>query len=214
MDHLLPHEIINKIANAQREHQQKIKISVDIEIQYIKDSIKLYIEKDLERLIQNPFNTYVKIPFKDYNYKDKLYVSTFKHKYTETFRHTLILDTGSPPALRGCFVVHFTSYQLLNIDNRPDTNSVSVLAREGDSDESAKQCITEDDKKIFENRLDQPRSGGELRSAEHRPLQGSAKESLVPLFLGRRNSRLSIPTMSSRKHAPENSLSETERSIV
>ena len=200
MDNLLPHEIINKIANAQREHQQKIKISVDIEIQYIKDSIKSYIEKDLERLILNPFDTYVKIPFKDYNYKDKLYVSTFKHKYTEVFRHTLILDTA-------CFVVHFTSYQLANIDNRPDTNSVAVLARE-ESDESAKQCITEDDKKIFESRL---------QASTSKPPQlriSNAKESLVPLFLGRRNSRLSIPTMSSRRPAQENSLSETETSVI
>ena len=141
MDNLLPHEIINKIANAQREHQQKIKVSVDAEIQYIKDSIKSHVEKDVDRLIKNPFDTYVKIPFKDYNYKDKLYVSTFKHKYSEVFRHALILD-------RGCFVVHFTSYQLANTDNRPDTNSVAVLARE-ESDEPAKQCISEDDKKIF-----------------------------------------------------------------
>jgi hypothetical protein len=210
MDNLLPHEIINKIANAQREHIQKIKVSVETEIQYIKDSIKSYIEKDVERLIKNPFDTYVKIPFKDYNYKDKLYVSTFKHKYSEVFRHALILDRGS-------FVVHFTSYQLSNTDNRPDTNSVSVLARE-ESDEPAKQCISEDDKKIFENRLeDQPppliRHTNEAR--------GLAKDSLVPLFLGRRNSRLSIPIMSSRKPSPESSraeretsLSETERSIT
>ena len=196
MDNLLPHEIINKIANAQREHQQKIKVSVDAEIQYIKDSIKSHVEKDVERLIKNPFDTYVKIPFKDYNYKDKLYVSTFKHKYGEVFRHALILD-------RGCFVVHFTSYQLANTDNRPDTNSVAVLARE-ESDEPAKQCISEDDKKIFESRLDD----------KPPPLTRNTKESLVPLFLGRRNSRLSIPTMSSRRPAPENSLSETERSMT
>jgi len=195
MDNLLPHEIITKIANAQREHIQKIKVSVDTEIQYIKDSIKSYVEKDVERLIKNPFDTYVKIPFKDYNYKDKLYVSTFKHKYSEVFRHSLILDRGS-------FVVHFTSYQLSNTDNRPDTNSVSVLARE-ESDEPAKQCISEDDKKNFESRLeDKP------------PPLIRTKESLVPLFLGRRNSRLSIPTMSSRRPAPENSLSETERSMT
>jgi hypothetical protein len=196
MDNLLPHEIINKIANAQREHQQKIKVSVDAEIQYIKDSIKSHVEKDIDRLIKNPFDTYVKIPFKDYNYKDKLYVSTFKHKYSEVFRHALILDRGS-------FVVHFTSYQLSNIDNRPDTNSVAVLARE-ESDEPAKQCISEDDKKIFESRLDD----------KPPPLTRNTKESLVPLFLGRRNSRLSIPTMSSRRPAQENSLSETERSMT
>ena len=205
MDNLLPHEIINKIANAQREHQQKIKITVEAEIQYIKDSIKSHVEKDIERLIKNPFDTYVKIPFKDYNYKDKLYVSTFKHKYGEVFRHALILD-------RGCFVVHFTSYQLANTDNRPDTNSVAVLARE-ESDEPAKQCISEDDKKIFESRLEL-RSG----SADDKPppltRSTAQKESLVPLFLGRRNSRLSIPTMSSRRPAQENSLSETERSMT
>lgn len=195
MDNLLPHEIINKIANAQREHQQKIKVSVEAEIQYIKDSIKSHVEKDVDRLIKNPFDTYVKIPFKDYNYKDKLYVSTFKHKYGEVFRHALILDKCS-------FVVHFTSYQLANTDNRPDTNSVAVLARE-ESDEPAKQCISEDDKKIFESRLD-----------DKPPPLIRQKESLVPLFLGRRNSRLSIPIMSSRKPAPENSLSETERSMT
>jgi hypothetical protein len=195
MDNLLPHEIINKIANAQREHQQKIKVSVDAEIQYIKDSIKSHVEKDIDRLIKNPFDTYVKIPFKDYNYKDKLYVSTFKHKYSEVFRHALILDKAS-------FVVHFTSYQLANTDNRPDTNSVAVLARE-ESDEPAKQCISEDDKKIFESRLD-----------DKPPPLIRQKESLVPLFLGRRNSRLSIPTMSSRRPAQENSLSETERSMT
>jgi len=202
MDNLLPHEIINKIANAQREHQQKIKVSVDAEIQYIKDSIKSHVEKDVDRLIKNPFDTYVKIPFKDYNYKDKLYVSTFKHKYGEVFRHALILD-------RGCFVVHFTSYQLANTDNRPDTNSVAVLARE-ESDEPAKQCISEDDKKIFESRLE-PRSGAD---GDKPPPLTRQKESLVPLFLGRRNSRLSIPIMSSRKHVQENSLSETERSMT
>jgi hypothetical protein len=202
MDNLLPHEIINKIANAQREHQQKIKVSVDAEIQYIKDSIKSHVEKDIDRLIKNPFDTYVKIPFKDYNYKDKLYVSTFKHKYSEVFRHALILDKGS-------FVVHFTSYQLANTDNRPDTNSVAVLARE-ESDEPAKQCISEDDKKNFESRLE-PRSG---TNGDKPPPLIRTKESLVPLFLGRRNSRLSIPTMSSRRPAPENSLSETERSMT
>lgn len=196
MDNLLPHEIINKIAHAQREHQNKIKISVEAEIQYIKDSLKIHVEKDIERLLKNPFDTYVKIPFKDYDYKDKNYVSTFKHKYTEVFRHPLILDKGS-------FVVHFTSYQLSNVDNRPDTNSVAVLARE-ESDEPAKQCITEDDKKIFESRLDD----------KPPPLIRTNKEPLVPLFLGRRNSRLSIPIMSSRRPAPENSLSETETSVV
>jgi hypothetical protein len=194
MDNLLPHEIINKLANAQREHQNKIKESVELEIQYIKDSIKIYVEKDIERLLKNPFDTYVKIPFKDYNYKDKIYVSTFKHKYVEVFRHPLILDKAS-------FVVHFTSYQLANTDNRPDTNSVAVLARE-ESDEPAKQCISEDDKKNFESRLD-----------DKPPPLTRQKESLVPLFLGRRNSRLSIPTMSSRRHV-ENSLSETETSVV
>jgi hypothetical protein len=196
MDNLLPHEIINKIAIAQREHQQKIKVSVEAEIQYIKDSIKSHIEKDIDRLIKNPFDTYVKIPFKDYNYKDNLYVSTFKRKYSEVFRHALILD-------KGYFVVHFTSYQLANTDNRPDTNSVAVLARE-ESDEPAKQCISEDDKKIFESRLDD----------KPPPLTRNTKESLVPLFLGRRNSRLSIPIMSSRKPVQENSLSETERSMT
>ncbi len=206
MDNLLPYEIINKIANAQREHIQKIKVSVETEIQYIKDSIKSYVEKDVERLIKNPFDTYVKIPFKDYNYKDKLYVSTFKHKYSEVFRHALILDKAN-------FVVHFTSYQLSNTDNRPDTNSVSVLARE-ESDEPAKQCISEDDKKIFENRLeDQPPPL--IRQKEGATREARLKEqSLVPLFLGRRNSRLSIPIMSSRKHVQENSLSETERSMT
>ena len=200
MDNLLPHEIINKIANAQREHQNKIKISVDAEIQYIKDSLKTHVEKDIERLLKNPFDTFVKIPFKDYDYKNKLYVSTFKHKYLEVFRHPLILDKCS-------FVVHFTSYQLSNTDNRPDTNSVAVLARE-ESDESAKQCISEDDKKIFESRLeDHPPPL--IRNKEE-----GAKQSLVPLFLGRRNSRLSIPIMSSRRSAPENSLSETETSVV
>ena len=202
MDNLLPHEIINKIANAQREHQNKIKISVDAEIQYIKDSLKTHVEKDIERLLKNPFDTFVKIPFKDYDYKNKLYVSTFKHKYLEVFRHPLILDKCS-------FVVHFTSYQLSNTDNRPDTNSVAVLARE-ESDESAKQCISEDDKKIFESRLEDKRKAQE----DQPPPLIRQKESLVPLFLGRRNSRLSIPTMSSRRHAPENSLSETETSVV
>ena len=202
MDNLLPHEIINKIANAQREHQNKIKISVDAEIQYIKDSLKTHVEKDIERLLKNPFDTFVKIPFKDYDYKNKLYVSTFKHKYLEVFRHPLILDKCS-------FVVHFTSYQLSNTDNRPDTNSVAVLARE-ESDESAKQCISEDDKKIFESRLEDKRKAQE----DQPPPLIRQKESLVPLFLGRRNSRLSIPIMSSRRSAPENSLSETETSVV
>lgn len=209
MDNLLPHEIINKIAHAQREHQNKIKISVETEIQYIKDSLKIHVEKDIERLLKNPFDTYVKIPFKDYDYKDKIYVSTFKHKYTEVFRHPLILDTPAGQSKKGSFVVHFTSYQLSNVDNRPDTNSVAVLARE-ESDEPAKQCITEDDKKIFESRLDDKRKAQEDQPP---PLTRTNKEPLVPLFLGRRNSRLSIPIMSSRRHV-ENSLSETETSVI
>jgi hypothetical protein len=203
MNQFIPHDVFLKIKQAQDNTLNKIKNEVQAEISYISQKFLSELQQNLDTLISDPFNIFLKIPRVGTN-NCKIYLDELKKHYFNSFHHEMQL-------VNGFFYVLLKHNQLTsNGDPRPK-QMISEVAPVSVEDDFV---FNEAEKKKFESELEASvntskrpsiRSGysGELRSG------GAEKkgEILVPLFLQRRNSRLSLPTISARRQV-ETSVSD------
>jgi len=210
MNQFIPHDVFLKIKQAQDNTLTKIKSEVQTEISYISQKFLCELQQNLENLISDPFNIYLKIPRVGTN-NSKIYLEELKKQYFQSFHHELQINNGF-------FYVLLKHNQLIcNGDPRPRQ---LIVAPEDDF------VFNEAEKKKFEDEAELEASGmtskryssdtrsvterargftGELRSGG-----AEKKDILVPLFLQRRNSKMSLPSISARKNVPEVSVSDNQ----
>jgi len=199
MNNFIPHDVFLKIKEAQNNTMNKVIGDVSFEISYISKKFVEELKNNLEVLLSDPFNIYIKIP-RICTDNSKLYLAELRKQYIIMFGHELQLG-GSAQTGDTCFYVLLKHDKLVcHGDPRPQQ-----LMLEVEKPVEADPNFTDSEKKKFEAEIEASavtskrpsiRSGfsGELRSAG-----GEKKEILVPLFLQRRNSRLSLPTISARR---------------
>ena len=190
---IIPSEIFLKIKEAQDNVLMRIKTEVKDEISSLSLKFQQELQKDIEKIILNPFNIYLKIPRVIQN-NDKLYLDELKKQYHNLFNHDLQISDGN-------FVIMVKHNQLvchgdprpkqLMVEN-PDPNETNTIFNESERKKFAK---LEDESELEASQFKRP----SVRSG----YTGEKKDILVPLFLQRRNSRLSLPTISARKNVPE-----------
>lgn len=216
MNSFIPHDVFLKIKQAQDNTLNKIKSEVTTEISYISQKFISELQTNLDALLSDPFNIYLKISRVGTN-NCKIYLEELKKHYFQSFHHEMQL-------VNGFFYVLLKHNQLTsNGDPRPKQmiSEVSPAPVDALKLEEDDFVFNEAEKKKFESELaaelpykeasantsKRPsiRSGysGELRSAG-----GEKKDILVPLFLQRRNSRLSLPTISARRQVEQVSVSD------
>jgi len=196
MNNIIPSEIFLKIKEAQDNVLMKIKTEVRDEITSLSQKFQQELQKDIEKIILNPFNIYLKIPRVIQN-NDKLYLDELKKQYHNLFNHDLQISDGN-------FVIIVKHNQLVcHGDPRPKQlmveNPVEVNSLESNT------IFNESERKKFESELEASQF---KRPSVRSGYSGEKKDILVPLFLQRRNSRLSLPTISARKNVPEVSVSD------
>jgi len=196
MNNIIPSEIFLKIKEAQDNVLMKIKTEVRDEITSLSQKFQQELQKDIEKIILNPFNIYLKIPRVIQN-NDKLYLDELKKQYHNLFNHDLQISDGN-------FVIIVKHNQLVcHGDPRPKQlmveNPVEVNSLESNT------IFNESERKKFESELEASQF---KRPSVRSGYSGEKKDILVPLFLERRNSRLSLPTISARKNVPEVSVSD------
>lgn len=192
MNQIIPHDVFMKIKQAQESTLTKIKSEVMAEISHISQKFVSELQQNLESLIADPFNIYLKISrvgkyHADACFNSKIYLEELKKSYFNSFHHEMQL-------VNGFFYVLLKHNQLTtNGDPRPK-QMISEVAPEPVEDEFV---FNDAEKKKFEDVLQ-----------AKLPLQ--KKTTLVPLFLQRRNSRLSLPSFSARRQADPVSVSDNQ----
>jgi hypothetical protein len=178
MNQFIPHDVFMKIKQAQESTLTKIKCEVTAEISHISQKFVSELQQNLENLIADPFNIYLKIP-RNGNNHSKIYLEELKKSYFNSFHHEMQL-------VNGFFYVLLKHNQLTsNGDPRPKQMISEVAPVPVDDD----FVFNDAEKKKFEDVLQK-------------------KTTLVPLFLQRRNSRLSLPSFSARRQADPVSVSD------
>ena len=189
MNQFIPHDVFLKIKQAQESTLTKIKSEVTAEISHISQKFVSELQQNLESLIADPFNIYLKIS-RVGNNNSKIYLEELKKNYFNSFHHEMQL-------VNGFFYVLLKHNQLTtNGDPRPK-QMISEVAPEPVDDDFV---FNDAEKKKFAKLEDED------------VLQ--KKTTLVPLFLQRRNSRLSLPSFSARRQEPvsvsDNQVEESE----
>jgi hypothetical protein len=178
MNQFIPHDVFLKIKQAQDTTLNKIKCEVQAEICYISQKFLSELTQNLDTLISDPFNIFLKIPRVGTN-NCKIYLDELKKNYFNSFHHEMQL-------VNGFFYVLLKHNQLTsNGDPRPKQMISEVAPVPVDDD----FVFNEAEKKKFEDVLQK-------------------KTTLVPLFLQRRNSRLSLPSFSARRQVETVSVSD------
>jgi len=178
MNQFIPHDVFMKIKQSQESTLTKIKCEVTAEISHISQKFVSELQQNLENLIADPFNIFLKIP-RNGNNNSKIYLEELKKSYFNSFHHEMQL-------VNGFFYVLLKHNQLTsNGDPRPK-QMISEVAPVPVEDDFV---FNEAEKKKFEDVLQK-------------------KTTLVPLFLQRRNSRLSLPSFSARRQADPVSVSD------
>jgi hypothetical protein len=198
MDHIIPADILRKIAEARKIKVSEALSKAQSELNYIISTFKVEIEKQIEELISNPFKSYIKLPISQYalecknnsSFNDelrKIYNHHFKHELQIEGNNYIILITS----------VHFGEH---NKDVRPKNLNV-------EPEEDDQVSFSETEKKNFDKREELSLTTPRL---EKKPsiTTNSRIPNLQLLSLTRRNSRLSMPMISGRKN--EVSVSDTD----
>jgi hypothetical protein len=184
MNQFIPHDVFLKIKQAQDNTLNKIKSEVTAEISYISQKFLSELTQNLDALISDPFNIFLKIPRVGTN-NCKIYLDELKKHYFNSFHHEMQL-------VNGFFYVLLKHNQLTsNGDPRPK-QMISEVAPVPVEDDFV---FNEAEKKKFESELELGKRPS-IRSGYSGEKKGDI---LVPLFLQRRNSRLSLPTISARR---------------
>jgi len=198
MDHIIPADILRKIAEARKVKVSEALSKAQSELNYIISTFKVEIEKQAEELISNPFKSYIKLPISqnalecknNSSFNDelsKIYNHHFKHELQIEGNNYIILITS----------VHFGEH---NKDVRPKNLNV-------EPEEEDPVSFSETEKKNFDKREELSLTTPRL---EKKPsiTTSSRIPNLQLLSLTRRNSRLSMPMISGRKN--EVSISDTD----
>jgi hypothetical protein len=209
MDHIIPADILRKIAEARKAKVSEALSKAQSELNYIISTFKVEIEKQAEELISNPFKSYIKLPISQYALECKnnsSFNDELRKIYNHHFKHELQIEGNNYVVL--ITSVHFGEH---NKDVRPKNLNV-------EPEEDDQFSFSETEKKNFDKR-------DELRSAERelalttprlekKPsitnevpsgfASTSRTSSRIPnlqlLSLTRRNSKLSMPIISGRKN--------------
>jgi hypothetical protein len=198
MNQFIPHEVFLKIKQAQDNTLTKIKSEVMAEISYISQKFLSELQQNLENLISDPFNIYLKIPRVGTN-NSKIYLEELKKQYFQSFHHELQINNGF-------FYVLLKHNQLIcDGDPRP-RQLISEVAPAPVEDDFV---FNEAEKKKFEAELEASANTSK-RPSIRSGYTGEKKDILVPLFLQRRNSKMSLPSISARKNVPEVSVSDNQ----
>ena len=201
MNNFIPHDVFLKIKQAQDNTINKIKSEVTTEISYISQKFLSELQTNLDALLSDPFNIYLKISRVGTN-NCKIYLEELKKHYFQSFHHEMQL-------VNGFFYVLLKHNQLTsNGDPRPKQmiSEVSPAPIEDDF------VFNEAEKKKFESELEASANTSK-RPSIRSGYSGEKKEILVPLFLQRRNSRLSLPTISARRQVEREAPVEQQVSV-
>jgi hypothetical protein len=200
-NHVIPHHILQKLKEAQNKELSIIKDEVTLEISYVSKKFQEELNNNIEKLIANPFNIYLKVPRISKN-NEQLYLNELRKQYFHLFQHDLQLSEGY-------FIIMVSHRELIcEGDPRPKQLMVENAKLEDVIPDEVNTIFNDSEKKKFESELELGK-----RPSVRSGFSGEKKDMLVPLFLQRRNSRLSLPTISARR-AKEVSVSETEDSVV
>jgi hypothetical protein len=210
MNNFIPHDVFLKIKEAQNNTMNKVIGDVSLEISYISKKFVQELENNLEVLLSDPFNIYIKIPRICTN-NSKLYLAELRKQYIIIFGHELQLGgSGDPSSSSACFYVLLKHDKLVcHGDPRPQQ-----LMLEVEKPVEADPNFTDSEKKKFEAEIaaELPYKEASAVTSKRPSIRsgysGEKKEILVPLFLQRRNSRLSLPTISARRQVEQTSVSD------
>ena len=223
MNNFIPHDVFLRIKEAQNNTMNKIVGDVSIEISYLSKKFVEELKNNLEVLISDPFNIYIKIP-RICTDNSKLYLAELRKQYTIVFGHELQLGGSSCQSASSrqtgdaCFYVLLKHDKLVcHGDPRPQQLMLETEKPEVDP------VFNESEKKKFAKLEDEAEIAAELSYKEasantsKRPSIRSGyteecakahqecakahqkKDILVPLFLQRRNSKMSLPSISARR---------------
>jgi len=197
MDHIIPADILRKIAEARKSKVSESQYKAQIEMNYIVDTLKVEIEKQQEELILNPFKSYIKFPLSQngLEYKNNISFNDELSKiYNQRLKHELQIEGNNYVVL--ITSVHFGDH---NKDVRPKNLNV-------EPEEEDQVSFSETEKKNFDKREELSLTTPRLEKKSS--ITSSRIPNLQLLSLTRRNSRLSMPMISGRKN--EVSVSDVE----
>ena len=185
MNSIIPHDILLKIKESQDQTLNRVKAEASTEIHLIGEKFIAELKNNLDSILSDPFNIYLKIPRISTN-NSKLYLSELRKKYAIEFHHELQLS-NSPD---GSYFYILLKHERITCEGDPRPQQLMLDAAAPSVEEQ------EDDRKKFDA-IEAGRARSTLRSGmfEKKDMDGI----LQPLFLQRRNSKLSLPTISARR---------------
>lgn len=203
----LDHDIIQKIADAQKNKLEQAHNKALLEINYITDSFKNIISNSsyIEKLLEDPFNTYLNIPTNNYDPGDKLFIESLKNLYQKTFNHNLQVGKHGYMVLIKSPLFHQQT------DPRPSTLEVSPVLfntsetkEPGTPDETPDLLFTEKEIKRFADRENfiRPQDVAPIKKT---PYSARRDNQLIPMFLQRRLSKTIPPSLDSSREPSINS---------
>jgi len=205
---LIDHDIIIKIAESQKKKMSEAQSKADSEIAYLKQAFQRAVTEQLGELIANPFNTYIKVPWSNYDPQDKLFLELFKKQYNSTFNHDVQCGDGK------VFLILIKSQHFMShVACRPTTLEIQKADIESPEDEAPSLLFTQNEMKRFADREMAPfKKTPQCRGATDPP--GSARREqprlsvesqLIPMFLQRRLSKTIPPSLDSSREPSVNS---------
>jgi hypothetical protein len=194
---LIDHDIIIKIAESQKKKMSETQNKVDSEISYLKQTFLKIVSEQLDNLINDPFNTYIKVPWLNYDPQDKLFLELFKKQYQSTFHHDPQVGDGKQ------FLVLIKSPHFVSqVDSRPTTLEVRKTDVESPEEEERPDLLfTQNEMKRFADREMAP-SKLDPKKTPHSARRDSQ---LIPMFLQRRLSKTIPPSLDSSREPSVNS---------
>jgi len=183
---LIDHDIIIKIAESQKKKMTEAQNKADSEIAYLKQAFARVVSEQLDNLVNDPFNTYIKVPWCNYDPQDKLFLELFKKQYNSTFNHDLQCGDGKQ------FLILIKSPHFVSqVDSRPTTLEVQKTEVESPEDEAPSLLFTQNEMKRFADR--------EMAPFKKAPQSARRDSQLVPMFLQRRLSKTIPPSLDSSR---------------
>jgi hypothetical protein len=193
---LIDHDIIIKIAESQKKKMTAAQNKADSEIAYLKQAFGRVVSEQLDNLVNDPFNTYIKVPWCNYDPQDKLFLEIFKKQYNSTFNHDLQCGDGK------VFLILIKSPHFVSqVDSRPTTLEVQKTEVDSPEDEAPSLLFTQNEMKRFADREMAP-----SRFDPKKTPQSARRDSqLIPMFLQRRLSKTIPPSLDSSREPSVNS---------
>jgi hypothetical protein len=193
---LIDHDIIVKIAESQKKKMSAAQNKADSEISYLKQAFGRVVSEQLDNLVNDPFNTYIKVPWCNYDPQDKLFLEIFKKQYNSTFNHDLQCGDGKQ------FLILIKSPHFVSqVDSRPTTLEIQKTEVDSPEDEAPNLLFTQNEMKRFADREMAPSRFDPKNATELKKTPQSARRDsqLIPMFLQRRLSKTIPPSLDSSR---------------